>query len=56
MISRMARRADLRALRAAIDGFCDKCVEAHALDAKTAKRIPRKPIGRSHEGRGGGAA
>ena len=27
-----------------IDGFGGKYVEAHALDAKTAKRIPRRMI------------
>ena len=34
-------------LRAAIGGFKGTFIEAHPLDAKTAKKIPRKLIGRS---------
>ena len=34
-------------LRAAIGGFKGTFVEAHPLDAKTAKRIPKRMIGRS---------
>ena len=34
-------------LNAMIDGFGGKFVEAHPLDAKTAKRIPRKMTGRA---------
>ena len=34
-------------LNAMIDGFGGKYVEAHALDAKTAKRIPKRMTGRT---------
>jgi hypothetical protein len=34
-------------LNAMIDGFGGKFVEAHPLDAKTAKKIPRRMIGRA---------
>ena len=34
-------------LRAAIGGFKGTFVEAHPLDAKTAKRIPKRMIGRA---------
>ena len=34
-------------MHGAIDGFGGTFVEAHPLDAKTAKRIPRKLIGRT---------
>ena len=34
-------------LNAMIDGFGGKYVEAHALDAKTAKKIPKRMIGRT---------
>jgi hypothetical protein len=34
-------------LHAMIDGFGGVFIEAHLLDAKTAKRIPRKMIGRT---------
>jgi hypothetical protein len=30
-----------------IDGFGGKYVEAHALDAPTAKKVPRRMIGRA---------
>ena len=33
-------------IRASMDGFKGKFVEAHALDETMAKRIPRKMIGR----------
>ena len=34
-------------LNAMIDGFNGRFVDAHELDAKTAKHIPRKMIGRT---------
>jgi hypothetical protein len=34
-------------LNAMIDGFGGKFVEAYPLDAKTAKKIPRRMIGRA---------
>jgi hypothetical protein len=34
-------------LNTAIKGFGGAFVEAHALDAKTAKRIPKRMIGRT---------
>ena len=34
-------------LLAAFDGFGGSFLEAHPLDAKTAKKIPRKMIGRA---------
>jgi hypothetical protein len=34
-------------LRASMDGFGGAFVEAHALDAKTAKKIPKRMIGRA---------
>ena len=34
-------------LNAMIDGFGSEFVEAHALDAKTAKKIPKRMIGRA---------
>ena len=34
-------------LNAAIDGFGGAFVEAHPLDAKTAKKIPKRMIGRT---------
>ena len=34
-------------LNAMIDGFGGKYVEAHVLDAKTAKRIPKRMVGRT---------
>jgi hypothetical protein len=34
-------------LRAAIDGFGGTFIEAHVLDAKTAKKIPKRMIGRA---------
>ena len=34
-------------VKAAIDGFRGTFVEAHALDAKTAKKIPKRMIGRT---------
>jgi hypothetical protein len=38
-------RADLRAPQHVIDGSGGKYVEAHALDAKTAKRTPKAMTG-----------
>ena len=44
-------------LNAAIDGFGGAFVEAHPLDAKTAKKIPKRMVGcKLRDGRGGGAA
>ena len=34
-------------LNAMIDGFGSEFVEAHVLDAKTAKKIPKRMIGRA---------
>ena len=34
-------------LRAGIAGFQGRLVEAHALDNKTAKRVPKKLVGRT---------
>ena len=34
-------------VKAAIDGFGGRFVEAHPLDAKTAKRIPKRMVGRT---------
>ena len=41
------RRDDLRAANAMIDGFGGSFIEAHPLDAETAKKIPKRMIGRT---------